>query len=193
MTLLILIQLALLTDDDGDRELAMRIRQGDQNAFRAFFDKYKDRLLSFLMSKGTSRDDAEDLVQTAFLIIWEKRSDIQENRSFRGFLFTIAYNRMINLFRDTKKQDPEYAYRLQDSGNNPEESAENRQALDAMQKALEEMPEKRRRVFELCYLQGLSHKEAAGALDVARKTIENHMALALKELRVALKHFMAPE
>jgi len=193
MTLLILIQLALLTDDDGDRELAMRIRQGDQNAFRAFFDKYKDRLLSFLMSKGTSRDDAEDLVQTAFLIIWEKRSDIQENRSFRGFLFTIAYNRMLNLFRDTKKQDPEYAYRLQDSGNNPEESAENRQALDAMQKALEEMPEKRRRVFELCYLQGLSHKEAAGALDVARKTIENHMALALKELRVALKHFMAPE
>jgi len=47
MTLLILIQLAILADDDGDRELVMRIHRGDQNAFRAFFDKYKDRQRAF--------------------------------------------------------------------------------------------------------------------------------------------------
>jgi RNA polymerase sigma-70 factor, ECF subfamily len=191
MSLLILIQLALhLEDDLHDRELALRIKQSDRSAFRLFFERYKDSLLSFLISKGTPKDDAEDLLQSAFLIIWEKREEIRPDRSLRSFLYTIAYNRMLNLFRDRKKQDPEYAYKLHDSGSNPEVDAANRQALEAMQKALDVMPEKRRRVFELCYLQGLSHKEAAQALDVAQKTIENHMALALKELRAALKHFM---
>lgn len=193
MTLLILIQLALhLVDDLHDRELASRIKQGDGEAFRLFFERYQASLLSFLISKGTSRDDAEDLLQTAFLIIWEKREDIRPDRSLRSFLYTIAYNRMLNLFRDRKDHDTQFAYRLGDPGSNPEEEAGNRQALEAMQKALETMPEKRRAVFELCYLQGLTHREAAEALGVAQKTVENHMALALKELRSALKHFMSP-
>lgn len=192
MSLLILIQLALHMEDDlRDRELAARIQQGDKDAFRIFFTRYQASLLSFLMSKGTSRGDAEDLLQTAFLIIWEKRGEIRPDRSLRSFLFTIAYNRMLNMFRDRKGQDPEYAYQLAGSGGNPEEETCNRQALETMQKALEVMPEKRRGVFELCYLQGLTHKEAAQALNVAKKTVENHMALALKELRAALKHFMS--
>jgi len=190
MSLLILIQLALYLEDDlQDRELASRIQQGDREAFRLFFERYQASLLSFLLSKGTPRDDAEDLLQTAFLIIWEKRDGIRPDRSLRSFLYTIAYNRMLNLFRDRKGQNPEYAYKLADSSVNPEEEAGNRQALETMQKALERMPEKRRRVFELCYLQGLSYKEAAQALDIVQKTVENHMGLALKELRAALKHF----
>lgn len=52
------------------------------------------------------------------------------------------------------------------------------------------MPEKRRQVFELCYLQEFSYKEAAEILNLAAKTIENHMALALKDLRSALKHLV---
>jgi len=191
MSVLILIQLALhLEDDLHDRELASRIKQGDREAFRLFFERYQAPLLSFLMSKGTPRDDAEDLLQTAFLIIWEKREDIHPDRSLRSFLFTIAYNRMLNHFRDRKVHDPVFAYQLEDTGNSPEEVTASRQALEAMQKALEVMPEKRRSVFELCYLQGLSHKEVAEALGVAKKTVENHMALALRELRMALKHFM---
>ncbi len=191
MSLLILIQLAVhLEDDLHDRELAARIKKGDREAFRLFFERYQASLLSFLVSKGTARDDAEDLLQTAFLIIWEKREEIRPDRSLRSFLYTIAYNRMLNLFRDRKDQDPDFAYKLSASGDNPEEAAENRQAIEALHKALEVMPEKRRRVFELCYLQGLSYKEAAQAMDVAQKTVENHMALALKELRVALKQFM---
>ncbi len=191
MTLFVLVQLALtLNDDAHDRDLAVRIRNGDQAAFRTFFDRYHSLLLSFLMSKGTARDDAEDLLQTAFLIIWEKREEIREGRSLRSFLYTIAYNRMLNLFRDKKDQDPEYAYRLSDSSRDPLENTEMRQAMEAMQTVLEDMPEKRRRVFELCYLQELSYREAAETLNVAQKTVENHMALALKDLRSALEAFM---
>lgn len=191
MSLIILVQLAItVADDPHDRDLAVRIKNGDEQAFRLFYERYQSPLLSFLISKGTARSDAEDLLQTAFLIIWEKRGDIRVDQSLRSFLFTIAYNRMLNLFRDAKQQEPDYAYRLSDTGTNPETEAGERQAMETMQKALEQMPEKRRCVFELCYLQGLSHREAADALEVAVKTVENHMALAIKDLRSALKFYM---
>jgi len=54
------------------------------------------------------------------------------------------------------------------------------------------MPEKRRNVFELCYMQEFTYKEAAEALGVSRKTVENHMGMALKDLRLALKNFSPP-
>lgn len=191
MALQLLIMLAWnVQDDDMDRNLAERIRENDDKAFRLFYEKYQRPLYSFLMSKGVPSDQAEDLVQNAFLIIWEKRAGLEPGRSLRSFLFTIAYNRMLNYFRDRKNQSPEYAYTLHDTGRNPEENLSDRQTLDAVQKALEKMPEKRRQVFELCYLQEFSYKEAAEILNVAAKTIENHMALALKDLRSALKHLM---
>ncbi|MEX2657085.1 MAG: sigma-70 family RNA polymerase sigma factor [Balneolales bacterium] len=188
ITLLILA--SLVRNDSGDRELALRIGQGDKEAFRAFFDKYERPLISFLMSKGISREDAEDLVQNAFMIIWDKRDKLLPGRSLKSFLFTIAYRRMLNLFRDRKDHNPEFAYALADTGQLPDASSETKQAMQAMQQALEVMPEKRRQVFELCYLQELSYREASEVLGVAVKTIENHMACALKDLRVALKSFI---
>ncbi len=52
-----------------------------------------------------------------------------------------------------------------------------------VQAAVETLPERRRAVFELCILQGLTYAEAADALDISRKTVENHMGYALKAVR----------
>jgi RNA polymerase sigma-70 factor, ECF subfamily len=52
------------------------------------------------------------------------------------------------------------------------------------------LPDKRREVFELCYLQEFSYREAAEALDISPKTVENHMGMALKDLRVKLSKWV---
>jgi len=179
------------SDDDG-AELARKIKNGDKAAFEAFYGKHSAPLNSFLRSKGLDQQEAEDLLQQAFLIIWEKRSEIDPSRSLRSFLFTTAYRRMLNLFRDRKDTVSDYAYVLESEGQNPEESTETREAIGHLHAALEEMPEKRRNVFELCYMQEFTYKEAADALGVSRKTVENHMGIALKDLRLALKNFSPP-
>jgi RNA polymerase sigma-70 factor (ECF subfamily) len=56
--------------------------------------------------------------------------------------------------------------------------------------AIGSLPEKRREVFELCYLQEMSYREVATALDISIKTVENHMSLALKDLREKLKSWV---
>lgn len=178
-------------DDHGN--LSAKIKSGDKAAFESFYRKHSSALTSFMRSKGLNQQEAEDLLQQAFLIIWENRIDIDPNRSLRSFLFTTAYRRMLNIFRDKKDTVPEYAYRLTSDGQNPEESTETKEAIHQLHSALEKMPDKRRSVFELCYMQEFTYREAAEALGVTRKTVENHMALALKDLRKALKNYSPPD
>lgn len=178
--------------DDELVELTRKIRAGDKAAFEAFYRKHSAPLLSFLRSKGLTKQESEDLLQQAFLIIWEKRSQIDPSRSLRSFLFTTAYRRMLNLFRDRKDTVSDYAFVLQSDGQNPVESTQTREAMHHLHEALKEMPEKRRSVFELCYMQEFTYKEAAESLGVSRKTVENHMGMALKDLRLALKNFSPP-
>ena len=186
--ILFFLAFSVQPDDDTIR-LFERIRAGDKAAFKEFYDNHQPALFSFLLSKGLDHATAEDLIQQAFLIIWEKRGQIDPSRSLRSYLFTTAYNRMLNHFRDRKDTEPDYAYELPSGGKNPEENAIQSEAIRHMHNVLSEMPERRRSVFEYCYLQGFTHKEAAAAMEVSVKTVENHMALALRDLREALKIF----
>lgn len=175
--------------DLDDKQLAMRIKQGDHEAFRSFFETHHQALFRFLMSKGISESVAKDLIQQAFVIIWEKRDGIEENKSLRAYLFRIAYTRMLNHIRDHSKYDENDPVPFAESNHTPEDYAQHRELTEAIRAAIESMPEKRRMVFEFCFIQEFTYKEAAEALDVSAKTIENHMGLALKEIRSALQKF----
>ncbi|MDX1670837.1 MAG: RNA polymerase sigma-70 factor [Balneolaceae bacterium] len=172
-----------------ERELSRKIRNGNHRAFKQFFDAHHDALFRFLMSKGISREDAEDLVQRAFVMIWEKRDGIDPEKSLRAYLFRIAYTRMLNHIRDNEKYDTEATLPVSENQITPEDVTQNRELLDAVQKAISEMPERRRMVFDLCFMQEFTYKEAARSMDVSVKTIENHMGLALKDIRAALSSF----
>lgn len=186
----IFILLALGYDpDQDDSDLARKIKNGDQKAFKAFFDRHHTSLFYMLIGKGVSEDVAEDIIQQAFISIWEKRSDIDEKKSIKAYLFRIGYNRALNHFRDTRKFDasgniPDFA-----SGKDPSDEAQERFLLDAIDKSVDQMPEKRRAVFELCFMQGLTYREASEVLGVSIKTIENHMGYALKSIRKSLSEF----
>ena len=186
--ILFFLSLSIQSDEDSIR-LFERIRAGDKEAFKNFYDRNQSALFSFLLSKGLDRTTAEDLIQQAFLIIWEKRKQIDPARSLRSYLFTTAYNRMLNHFRDRKDMESEFAFVLSSEEKNPEEMAVQSEAIRNMHNVLANMPERRRSVFEFCYLKGFSYKEAASAMNISVKTIKNHMALALKELREALKYY----
>ncbi|NBC04363.1 MAG: RNA polymerase sigma-70 factor [Bacteroidetes bacterium] len=192
MTLVIhlLIQLALHSGDDLDSPQLLRsIKNGDHDAFRKFFDRHHKHLYYFLLKKGMSEQVAEDLIQQAFLMIWEKRKEIDESKSLRAYLFRIAYTRMLNHIRDHKKFH-ESAEADKVVTTTPDTTIINEELKEQIDHAIDSMPEKRQTVFRLCFLQGFSYKEAASTLNISPKTVENHMGLALKDLREALKSFI---
>ena len=188
---LILLLASVDSNELNDPELALKIKKGDHEAFKKFFDKYSAFLLNFLIKRGTAREAAKDLVQQAFVMIWEKRETIDETKSLRAYLFRIAYTRMLNLFRDHSKYDedadPESNASIdQDENTEPESNTELNQAIE---KAISSMPDKRQEVFRMCFIQEFTYKETAQVLDVSVKTIENHMGLALKDMREMLKEY----
>ncbi|TNE70180.1 RNA polymerase sigma-70 factor [bacterium] len=181
--------LALAIDDRSKsfQDLALRIRLGDHEAFRAFFDGVHAEVYRFLTAKSIREETAEDIIQQAFIWIWEHRSEIDPEKSLRAYLFRIAYTRFLNHVRDTKKMDEDATFDLIES-DTPHADGDviNNELKTAIDKAIASMPEKRRMVFELCYLQELSYKETSEMLEMSIKTVENHMGLALKQLRELL-------
>jgi len=184
---IILLLLAFSKEKDlDDTALSLAIKNGDQKAFEQFFNRHYDHLYRFLISRKMSHEEALDLAQKAFVMIWEKRDGIDETKSLRSYLFTIAYTRMLNHveFR-AKFQDAELPEK-NSSAENTEESVDYKELLNVIRTVIANMPEKRGMVFELCFMQELTYKEAADSLEVSPKTIENHMTLAFKDLRSRL-------
>jgi RNA polymerase sigma-70 factor (ECF subfamily) len=187
---LLLLSLALSKESDVDSvALARMIKQGDHRAFRRFFDSHYDSMLYFLMSKNTTKEIAEDLIQKAFIYIWENRKDIDPTKSLRSYIFRIAYTRMLNHHRDHKKFNTEEAVPDQEFELTPEDDARKKDLDEAVDRAIAAMPEKRGEVFTLCFMEQFTYKEAAEALDVSPKTIENHMGKALKDIRKSVQKF----
>ena len=188
--LLLLLALSI-GESPEDRRLAARIRDGDRAAFRTFFDRHHGRLFGYLRSRGVPASDAEDLVQTAFIYIWEHRDRIDPKRSLRAYLFRIGYTRALNRLRDSARVDLDAPVdRPSSTGSEtPESDALTRELREALDAAIEDLPERRRAVFELCFLRDFTYQEAANALDITRNTVETHMRLALRDLRDTMAAF----
>lgn len=176
-----------------DAALYEKIKQGDQHAFKKFFDQHYDVLYTFLMSRSTSPDIAEDLIQKAFIYIWENRESIKPDLSLRAYLFRIAYTRMLNHIKASSKFSDSEPEIEENSEPSPEQAAYYSDLNQALEQTVQQMPEKRRLVFTNCFINEYTYKETAEILDVSVKTIENHMALALRDVRSALYHFKDSE
>jgi RNA polymerase sigma-70 factor (ECF subfamily) len=186
---LLLLLSASLDGESNESRIYLKIKNGDQQAFRKFFDAHHDELYHYLSSKGVAKEAAEDLIQKAFVYIWESRASIDEHKSLRAYLFRIAYTRMLNLFRDNQKYDQNKEIReldYSDPGSQPDQHIHQRELNKTIEEAITAMPEKRQNVFRLCFMQEFTYKEAAEFLNVSVKTVENHMGLALKDLRSSL-------
>lgn len=167
-------------------ELSVAIRDGDHKAFKTFYDEHYGGLYRFMVSRGMSNAEAEDLVQKAFVMIWEKRDGIDETKSLRAYLFQIAYSRMLNHVDYQSKFNDEDPPNEDTSVHTPETDVNYRELLQIVKKTIRNMPEKRGLVFESCFMNQNTYKETAEAMDVSVKTVENHMTLAFKDLRAVL-------
>lgn len=170
-----------------DTDLINRIKQDDQTAFRAIFDRYYKLLLAVAINFLKDINAAKDIVQEVFFQVWKKRQTININTSVEAYLKRAVINRSLNLIKYQKRLtgDENLAVKANDSPSALEElQAEELQ--DALQKALDGLPERCRLIFVMRRMEGLSHKEIAEKLEISPKTIENQMTKALKVLKEAV-------
>jgi RNA polymerase sigma-70 factor (ECF subfamily) len=176
-----------------EKDLLVRLINADEDAFREIFDCYFKKVHRFVYSYIKETTQAEDLTQNIFLKLWEKRAGIDIDKSFDGYLFTIAYRTVMDHFRQTERQilsaaSDAFLKEAIASSHSSDELLNRHQLESLYEKALQTIPQKRKEIFLLSRHNGLSNKQIAERLHISVKTVENQMTAALSKLREFFAH-----
>ncbi len=179
-----------------DLAVARRLAVGDGQALALLLERYWRPMVRFAADKVGSVDAAEDLVQEAFVRVWEHREQLRPFTSPRAYLYRVLRNLVTDDFRGRRFRDRWARSRQFDpppEAPSPAMLLEADQLAVAASRAIADLPERRRDVFVLAHFHGLSYREVAEAMGITRRTVANHMTLALKELRRDLALFTEPD
>ncbi|HEY8935057.1 MAG TPA: RNA polymerase sigma-70 factor [Cyclobacteriaceae bacterium] len=172
-----------------DNSLLESLRSGDEVAFQEIFKKYWQLLYKTALLKVRSREEAEEIVQSIFTSLWEKRQTLLiTNLEF--YLKTAVRNRVINTVRSKITQEKYWRYYrnfIPFENESVEDILIYNELSDSIQTAVNSLPEKSKRVFKLSRFEGRSISEIANMLKVSEKAIEYHLTKSIKTLRVHLK------
>ena len=80
----------------AERILVREIRQGDHDSFKTIYYKYSEKVYLFTARYISNTEEAVEIVQEVFSKIWEHRDNLDENRSFNGYILTITKNIIFN-------------------------------------------------------------------------------------------------
>ncbi|WP_346858246.1 RNA polymerase sigma-70 factor [uncultured Draconibacterium sp.] len=168
----------------------VKLIDGDARSFDVLFEKYSGRLFNFALKYLKSVEDAEEVVQSVFLYIWEKRGSLKPEFSFNAYLFTIAHNIIKKQFlkkaRDNAYKD-EVLYTLLKSDNSLEKIIDYKYLLKKVEEIIEQLPPKRKEVFIKRKYQELPVKEIAAEMGISPNTVENHLSAAQKQILETLE------
>lgn len=175
-------------DISAGQSLAERIRNGDGEAFKKLFMDFYHDLYSFALHITRSNSLAKDIVQNVFCKLWKQRKSWTVHSSVKAYLFQSVRNEALNKMdhekhlRETREQFAvEESFTTQ--VRTPAKGAKDKALLQEIWSIVSAMPDRRRSVFLLHRKHGLTYQEIANVLDISRKTVENHMGLALKDIR----------
>lgn len=165
----------------------MLLRNDDRVAFYNIYERYCKKLYSFVFRFIKQEEDAEEIVQEVFVKIWKSRKNIDENSTFESYLFTIAYNTTISLFRKRTKEKKylENLKALQQISNTPDiiDEIHFKELNAALQALLNRLTPRQKEIFQLSREEGLTHAEIAKKLDISVNTVKKHMANTLSFLK----------
>lgn len=174
----------------NEKEALLKLKNGDQNAFRQIFSKYSPFVYKVSFQYLNSKPESEEVVQEVFFKVWLHRSKIKEDLPFAPYVVSIAKNL---IFNKSKHRLVEQAYlqHLWHTPNTTNNFTDNNVHFKEVKKItneyIENLPLIRKEVFKLSRNENLSNKEIAQQLNIAERTVENHIYRALKSLKLYLK------
>lgn len=179
--------------DQHLKQLVNRLRNGDKRTFDDIYALFHPKIYLFCLQYGLAVNDAEEITQEVFVKLWLSRNSLDSEKSLNSYIYKIGKNLLIDEFKKKIKTQAiqQYQMSLIVSSNNVEEDMDYMDLKNLMNDTLLDLPTRRRKVFELSRMKGLSHKEISEELGISTKTVENHLNLALHNFREALQKINA--
>lgn len=181
--------MATTNHTENEKDLLLKLQNGDHAAFEQLYHIYSPIIYNNLLKLTKSEDSADDFLQDIFLKLWQRREDIKPDGSLKGYLVTISFNlfkksiRKLNI--ETKLNDF-LTYSRSELHHAVEETINFKETNELLQRAIDKLPPQRRKVFQLCRMEGISYEQAATMLGVSSGTIHDHISKANKFIKQEL-------
>ena len=183
----------------SDRDLILRFKDGDDNAFRFLFDHYFQMMYHLAFRMTANAQDAEEVAQDTFIRLFHAREKIDPESKLSTYLYRITTNLALNKIRDHKRKALFSMERLKealswdiasDNSKSPDKEVERLEQETLVQKALDELPEKQKTAILLRRYEELSYEEIAAVMHISISAVETLLFRARQSLRKKLKFFL---
>lgn len=188
--------------DLSDEELMFRVQDGSRSAFDVLVQRYKNRLFNYLLRLLGQPDQAEEFAQETFVKAYIHAEKYRSIAKFSTWLYTIATNLVRNQIRSRKraptlvslwsesKDDEGKWLEIEAKGTLPDQDVERLQLRDAIQVAIEKIPEKYRSAFVLREINQLSYEEIAAVTGVRLGTVRSRINRGRSHFRLAMTPYL---
>lgn len=170
----------------SDEQLCGLLIESNHEAFAVIFKKYKIQLASNLYRLLRSEEIAQDILQDTFVALWENRLNLDQTKSLKSFIFTIAANKTKNTFRKATT-DSEFKTKLldfyQEDYNPILDNIYKAEKLQLLEDLLQKLTPQQKTIIELAKIEQKSHKEIATTLGISEQTVNTHVRDANKKLK----------
>ncbi|MDR1381829.1 MAG: RNA polymerase sigma-70 factor [Tannerella sp.] len=173
----------------SDMNLAEAMRDGDRRAFETVYRQYHRMLYTIAMRYLPSAEDAEDAVADVFVHLWEIRRDMVVETNLRNYLYTMTKNSILNRLRRSTpvflSVDSSEAQRKEEE-ESLEELLDREELRERLCRAVDSLPEQKRKICLLKMRENLKNEEIAGRMNISLNTVKTHYLQALRMLRIVL-------
>ena len=171
--------------DQKTKDLASRLRKDDINAFNTLYWEYHAAVYANALKLIKDPVIAEDIVQEVFVTVWGKRHTIDPEQDLVGWLLVISYHKTIDQLKCKLKETLAHkniSISIEDHSILVNADLKEEQ-LTTIEEAMDQLSPQKRKVFELCKVQGRTYKKAAEELHISKYTVKEYLFEALVSIR----------
>ena len=182
-----------------ENHLIDRALQGDRDAFTELVELNQDRLFASMVQVTCSPDEAEEVVQEAFIRAFIKLNTFQRNSQFFTWLYRIAFNAALTRRRRKRARvsldqcRENNGLEVTDSGDAVDEPMLRRERITMVRDALETLTEEHRAILVLREMQDHSYEDIAEILEISIGTVRSRLSRARRQLKIALEAMQREE
>ncbi len=172
--------------ENTDRQTIAKLKNGDIQAFQDIFNAHSTNLFHFAFSYLKNTFESEEIVQDVFIRIWEMRTEIDEKKSFKSFIYRMTVNKVFNQMkhRVVKQKYEGYIQNFDQSySDSPEALMHYEELNEKVGSLILKLPSQQQAIFKLSRIEGFSNPEIAEKLGLSIRTIENQIFRATKVLK----------
>lgn len=176
----------------SDKQIIRKIKKGDIKAFELFFKQNYTDLCNYAFYYLKNAEDAEEVVQDIFYIIWKNRKELNI-KSIKSYLYQSVKNNCLQTIRHRSLNEKFISYvkhSYEEQGEQADKILNAKDINEIIEKTFNSLPARCKQIFKLSRYEGLKYREIAKKLSISIKTVEANMGKALMHFRNNLKAYI---